>query len=117
MTLPKELGRLGIKDFEMVTIAVNVRRLRKFWNDGGSILARWVRRIYTFKEGTWPDKLIPTQDKDSIMWRAILMSRDEVNDVMLCSVSKNSYLYGLWKARGVEGDERFCKQPRVQCST
>lgn len=41
--LPKGEGGLGVRNFSMVTKAVDIKRIANFWSSGPSIIANWMR--------------------------------------------------------------------------
>lgn len=77
-------------NFEMLARAINVRRLHKCWNDGGSILSRWVMERYI--QGSVLGQITLSQGPDHV----------EGNSQIL----KITCLYG-GGARGVEDDGGF----------
>lgn len=97
---------LGFKDFELGCRAVNVRRLHI---EDGSILSIWIKDRYI--KGKGMNQILASHVRDSVMWRAILKSREDADKMltidMLCKLQSGMDRSGHWWKNA-----RFHKKPK-----
>ena len=94
MTLPKEEGGLGLRDFRTLALAATMKRVHRLWTCDISIWAKWMRDRYI--RGIRLYEITKRPNADSALWAGVLDDRTQFINYMTCN---NNYEFN-WKGFG-----------------
>lgn len=87
MTLPKDEGGLGVRDFRESQLAAIIKRTWRIWTSNDSIWARWMRVRYI--KGRDLNSIPKRDGRDSALWAEVLDHKGKISSVISIGTDYN----------------------------